>query len=640
LADLNYLVDKKYYGKRCEPDSTIDDELKSLSEVSVSRDDGADAGAGAGDDEEATVRGYYLDYSSTGSIDDIPEKNRNIYFDINTNTVFDSQTIENATHFDNILNQLVSCGIHDKKPRVDFKQMKVYLKRIYDKRLYYILNDLCYFKDYKIGKQHCFIQDLLSNEDYNTNLLENMRLLTTQEFNDEYLANDDKMVSFINKKDAYLNTIDSGKYQDYSGKPIDKKMVDDILGFLYESERYSLYLYLIDEENPQPVQGKKILVTLYETVVNQKNDKVESVFGKLTDSLTSTLMRSEDKSGEKESKLMESLKKGAIGATIAAAATTTATATETTTGDVVPVGPKQLLKAVEYVNQRSNCDGNCFYNSIGMLSSHYMVMKEEYDKYVKMNLKDQYDVQFQQQTRVRGQLADFLTKIYKLIEGKVDVTTREYKNSPILKYIMRNGKRNFKYVRKISKSVGYKYYGSDEEIYFASLLYLQPIITVIGVSDNNVFNIFYWDSYMIDDVKFEDYISQEDDKKINVNGVIDFLIHQNRQYSYLTAETSKFLLNHPSSYLLVGGRGHWTYAVNKGLLKNESVRPGASDDASEGDDESEGASDDAGAPSGAIAVSGGNAPYKVRTTKKIKNKYYKKGSLPSSSSSSSSSSKP
>jgi hypothetical protein len=248
-----------------------------------------------------------------------------------------------------------------------------------------------------------------------------------------------------------------------------------------------------------------------------------------------------------------------------------------------------------------------------------------------MSLKDQYDVQFQQQTRVRGQLADFLTKIYKLIEGKVDVTNREYKNSPILKYIMRNGKRNFKYVRKISESVGYKYYGSDEEIYFASLLYLQPIITVIGVSDNTVFNIFYWDSYMIDSVKFEDYISQEDDKKINVQGVIDFLINQNRQYSYLTAETSKFLLNHPSSYLLVGGRGHWTYAVNKGLLTNESVRPGASDDESEG--ALSGASDDAGASSGAIALSGGNAPYKVRTTKKIKNKYYKKGSLPSSSSS-------
>jgi hypothetical protein len=85
---------------------------------------------------------------------------------------------------------------------------------------------------------------------------------------------------------------------------------------------------------------------------------------------------------------------------------------------------------------------------------------------------------------------------------------------------------------------------------------------------------------------------------------------------------------------LVGGRGHWTYAVNKGLLTNESVRPGAG--ASASDDESDDAGDDAGASDDAGALSGGNAPYKVRTTKKIKNKYYRKGSLPSSSSSSSS----
>jgi nicotinic acid mononucleotide adenylyltransferase len=611
LADLNYLVDKKYYGKKCEPDSTIDDELRSLSEISVSRDD---TGGDDDPDEEDIAKGYYLDYSSTGNIDDIPEKNRNIYIGINTNIVFDSRTIENATHFDNILNQLVSCGIHDKNPRVDFKKMKVYLKSIYDERLYYILNDLCYFKDYKIGNQHCFIQDLLSNGSGNVNLLENMRLLTTREFNDEYLAETEdaqkKIASLISSKDEYLKTIDKGGYQDYSGKTIDKKMVDDIMGFLYESERYSLYLYLIDEEKPQPVEGKKIIVGLYSVVVNQKNDKVEHIFDKLTDSLTSTQMRRKDKSGEKESKLMESLKKGAIGATIAAAAATTTT----TTGDVIPVGPKQLLEAVKYVNQRSNCDGNCFYNSIGMLSSKYMVMNELYLQYVKMTLKQKYDVQFAEQTRVRGELTAFLTDIYKLIEGKVDVTTREYKNSPILKYIIKNGKKDFKYVRKISKSVGYKYYGSDEEIYFASLLYSQPIVTVIGVSDNTVFNIFDWNTYSIKDendvdVLFTDYIKRSEDEigEDEKQRVISFLLEENRQYSYFTADTSNFLLNHPSSYFLVGGRGHWTYAVNEGLLTDDGV--------------------------GAVAPpsSGGNASYNVRTTKKIKNKYYKKESSSSSS---------
>jgi hypothetical protein len=142
------------------------------------------------------------------------------------------------------------------------------------------------------------------------------------------------------------------------------------------------------------------------------------------------------------------------------------------------------------------------------------------------------------------------------------------------------------------------------------LYYLQPIITVIGISDITVFNIFDWESYMIDGDTFEKYISQEDGKKINVQGVIDFLIEENIQHSYNTDETSKFLLDKPGSYFLVGGRGHWVYAVNEGLLKNESA--------------------DAGAGSVAVALSGGNPSYSVRTTKKIKNKYYKKGSSSSS----------
>ena len=61
---------------------------------------------------------------------------------------------------------------------------------------------------------------------------------------------------------------------------------------------------------------------------------------------------------------------------------------------------------------------------------------------------------------------------------------------------------------------------------------------------------------------------------------------------------------------MVGGRGHWVYAVNEGLLKNESS----------------GACAGVGVCVGAVAPSGGNASYNVRTTKKIKNKYYKKES--------------
>ena len=274
-----------------------------------------------------------------------------------------------------------------------------------------------------------------------------------------------KIATLISNKDTYLSSIDKAKYTDYSDKIIDEKMVDDILGFLYESERYILYLYLIDQE--KPLEGKEILVRLYSTVINQKNIKLDSIFNPLTDMLQNTLRKlttsgssgsttSRDISKVKNTKLIKSLNKRLTEKPVG-----------TRVGEKEPVGPEELLQAVRYVKQRSNCDGNCFYNSIGMLSSNYTVMEEEYNKYLKMSSKDQYKIQFQEQSRVRRELTEFLTKIYKLIQGKVDMNTREYKNSPILKYIIKNGAKEFKYVRKISISVGDKYYGSDEEIYLS-----------------------------------------------------------------------------------------------------------------------------------------------------------------------------
>ena len=109
---------------------------------------------------------------------------------------------------------------------------------------------------------------------------------------------------------------------------------------------------------------------------------------------------------------------------------------------------------------------------------------------------------------------------------------------------------------------------------------------------------------MIDGVNFEEYISQKDEKKINVQRVINFLANDNNQLLYDTNATSVFLLRYPTSYFLVGGRGHWSYAVNKSLIENKDAV--------------------------AVALSGGNASYNLRTTKKIKNKYYKKGSSSSS----------
>jgi hypothetical protein len=490
------------------------------------------------------------------------------------------------------MNDLISCKKYDKKD-INYKKVKARFKKIYSKGIYYILNDLYYFKNYKIDQNNCFVQNLFSYGDENRDLLENIPLLTTQQFNDEYLSeSSSKTFEIIENKDAYLSTIDASDYEDIHKTKILTNTVDDILGFLYESERYNLYLYLID--NDQPIEGKKILIKLYSTVIEQKNDKIESIFSTLKESLTSTIEIT--KLDGAIPKLMKSL--GTKGSKLPVGPM----------GAVGAVGPKELLEAVEYVKMPSNADGNCFYNSIGMLSSPYMVMKEEYDKYIALSLKQKYDVQFEEQSRVRDDLTGFLKNIYNVIKDVVDKSSKQYKNSSILTYIMRYGGKDFKYVSKIKSPIGYKYYGSDEEIYFASLFYLQPIVTVTGISATTEFNIFFWNTYSINDMLFKDYVDKDKNvKEIDIQRVINFLDNNNNQLLYDTNATSVFLLRYPTSYFLVGGRGHWSYAVNKSLIENK----------------------DEGAVVG--APSGGNASYNVRTTKKIKNKYYKKGSSSSSS---------
>jgi hypothetical protein len=104
---------------------------------------------------------------------------------------------------------------------------------------------------------------------------------------------------------------------------------------------------------------------LYLTIIEQKNDKNDSIFSTLKESLTSTIEIT--KSNGAIPKLMKSL--GEKGSKV----------------PVGPMGPKEFLEEVDYVKMSSNTDGNCFYNSIGMLSSQYMVMKEEYDKYEKLS---------------------------------------------------------------------------------------------------------------------------------------------------------------------------------------------------------------------------------------------------------------
>ena len=226
--------------------------------------------------------------------------------------------------------------------------------------------------------------------------------MSKEEFNRVYLSDDAdtvaKALEIIKHKEVFLNDISTMNYKDYDDKLINEETASDILGFLYESERYSIYLNLI---NPfSSYETINILLSLYSTVIKQKNDRVKSILG----DLTSTIERSK---GEK-------LKD--------------------------PMGPKELLKAVNYVNYSTNEDGNCFYNSVGMLSSDYLKTPKMFESYKRMSREEKYETQFKEQIRVRKELSDFMIKIYEIIQS-VDKKSEMYEKSSIIKYIIKYGKK-------------------------------------------------------------------------------------------------------------------------------------------------------------------------------------------------------
>jgi hypothetical protein len=271
-------------------------------------------------------------------------------------------------------------------------------------------------------------------------------------------------------------------------------------------------------------------------------------------------------------------------------------------------GASELLKAVDYVQQRSNGDGNCFYNSVGMLSSEHVTVKDMFDAYQSKSIREKYDIQFAEQSKVRKELAECMIRIYNIIKN-VDKKSKQYMDSPIIKYIVTTGdKNNFKYVSTIKRPVGSRYYGTDSEIYFASLVYKQPIVTVTGISDVSVFNVFYWDYYDINGVPFTDYI-KGDAKDIDAKEVLDFIENSSQQLSCGVDDISVFLLYYPSSYFLVGGTGHWSYAVNMNLFDDKSDSGGQGTEVG-----------------GGGGGEGGYHKYNPRVTKKIRNKYHRKSS--------------
>ena len=90
------------------------------------------------------------------------------------------------------------------------------------------------------------------------------------------------------------------------------------------------------------------------------------------------------------------------------------------------------------------------------------------------------------------------------------------------------------------------------------------MVQILNITDMSSFNVFYWDRYEIDGDDFDKYIIRPD---ADVDKILAFLSESSIQAVLDVEEISIFLLYYPNSYFLVGGRGHWSYAINENLLK-------------------------------------------------------------------------
>jgi hypothetical protein len=227
---------------------------------------------------------------------------------------------------------------------------------------------------------------------------------------------------------------------------------------------------------------------------------------------------------------------------------------------------------------RSDGNGNCYYNSIGMLTMAGF-NKQQYER---LSIDQQNEIQFREQSRVRRDLTAFARAIYDRIQGfNIDSYLQQNRdrNVVMVRYLLNNGP-NFGIINRISRSVEPRYYGSENEIYFTSLMYERPVVSLPGVEEVTRFDIIWFNNYRPNGQRFIDYVN---DPSTTDRMIVDFLANNARRQPHDIGDTIDFLMNHPNSYIIIGGRGHWSYALPRiaggqagGTIQNNKTRKNTS----------------------------------------------------------------
>jgi len=506
LKDIQYLVNKQNYGNICD----------GKPEIMKKADEGIEIAKKLKEARDAAAADIKLKEGQSKKDED-QDKKEFENFMITPQGVFRGDTP--TAGVDKNIDEIVKCIQNDGDRFI----VSAYLKdQVYASGVYYILNDLYYFTSnpqsqfFGSNKNDCIPNRLLSNGVNGENLLNNMALMTSEQFNILYLS-DERTVNDIHdlKKEFIKNISSTG---------VDANLASNVLDYLYNSQRYSIFIYLIRRDSP--AEGKHQLIILYSSLFNKIKEKEDDKIKKIVETLAKS-----KKPGKKPGKAVGSRPDGRR-------------------------GREDLLDVINYDFMRSDGNGNCYYNSIGMLT----MAGFNKQRYEARTIDEQNDIQFREQTRVRRDLTAFARAIYDRIEGfNIESYLQQHRdrNVVMVRYLLNNGP-NFGIINHISRSVDPRYYGSENEIYFTSLMYERPVVSLPGVEDVTRFDAIWFVNYRPNGQQFIEYVRNP---ATTPRMIVDFLDMNTRRQPYEIDQTIQFLIEHPNSYIIVGGRGHWSYAL-------------------------------------------------------------------------------
>ena len=250
------------------------------------------------------------------------------------------------------------------------------------------------------------------------------------------------------------------------------------------------------------------------------------------------------------------------------------------------IGWQRMLETIHYRFMPARGNGNCYYNSIGMLTATPDVLRG----YEGMSHDQKEAVQQQQQTRVRTQLADFMRAIWNhIVRSRFDINQYERTarsrgaganfQSGInnIRFLLYVASQNFRPISEIDVGVSPEFHGGETEMAFTSLFFQRPILTITANLPNGdqagSFDARYFERYA--PPGYNSLSGFLTTPGVTANQVVDFIVNQGvisvlslEQGSQMIIAGNSIIPPQPAM-ILVGGQGHWDYAI-------PSPGPGAS----------------------------------------------------------------